>query len=77
MTHVERGASEEDGAYVNRGMNRSANRGILTERPVAKILLVLGVLLVLVNLLVSSSALNGLGWAAILASAIVGAFFNS
>lgn len=62
---------------ANRGMNRGANRGILSERPVAKILLVLGVLLVLVSLLASSSALTGIGWAAILASAIVGAFFNA
>lgn len=64
--------NEEDGAHVNR-----ANRGILSERPVAKILLVLGVLLVLVSLLAGSSALTGIGWAAILASAIVGAFFNA
>jgi hypothetical protein len=62
---------------VSRGMNRGANRGILSERPVAKILLVLGVLLVLVSLLAGSSTLTGIGWAAILASAIVGAFFNA
>lgn len=62
---------------MNRGMNRSTNRGLLSERPVAKILLVLGVVLVLVSLLAGSSTLTGIGWAAILASAIVGAFFNA
>lgn len=53
------------------------NRGILSERPVAKILVVLGIVLVLLSLLASSSTLTGIGWAAILASAIVGAFFNA
>ncbi|WP_152670557.1 hypothetical protein [Rubrobacter aplysinae] len=59
-------------------MNRSRgnSRGILSERPVAKILVVLGVLLVLISLLAGSSTLTGIGWAAILASAIAGAFFN-
>lgn len=53
------------------------NRGILSERPVAKILVILGVLLVLISLLAGSSTLTGIGWAAILASAIVGAFLDA
>lgn len=52
-------------------------KGILSERPVAKVLLVLGVLLVLINLVAGSQAVFQIGWAAILASAIVGAFFNT
>lgn len=52
-------------------------KGVLAERPVAKVLLIAGLLLVLINLFIGSSAVTGLGWAAILASAIVGAFFNA
>lgn len=52
-------------------------KGILSERPMAKILLVIGVLIVLINLLAGSATLTGIGWAAILASAVVGAFFNA
>ena len=52
-------------------------KGVLSERPVAKVLLVVGVVLVLVGVLAGSSALGGLGWAAILASAVLGAFFNA
>ncbi len=59
---------------MRRGNTR---RGVLSERPVSKILLVLGVLLVLLSLLTGSSSLTGIGWAAILASAVIGAFFNA
>lgn len=52
-------------------------KGILSERPVAKVLLVVGVVLVLIGVLAGSSALSGLGWAGILASAVLGAFFNA
>lgn len=61
--------SEEDGSNVS--------KGILSERPVAKILVVLGILVVVISLLANSSTLAGIGWAAILASAIVGSFFNA
>jgi len=60
---------------VNRG--RSRNRGVLSERPVAKILVVLGIVIILLSLLAGSSTLTGIGWAAVLASAILGAFFNA
>ena len=52
-------------------------KGVLSERPVAKVLLIVGLLLVLINILVGSSVVTGLGWAAILASAVVGAFFDA
>lgn len=52
-------------------------KGILSDRPVAKVLLVLGVLLVLVGVLAGTSTVGGVGWAAILASAVLGAFFNA
>lgn len=52
-------------------------KGVLSERPVAKVLLVIGVVLVLIGVLAGLSVMNGLGWAAILASAVVGAFFNA
>lgn len=53
------------------------SRGILSERPVSKILVVVGVLLLLVNLLVGSDALSLVGWATVLASAVLGAFFDA
>lgn len=53
------------------------NRGILSERPVSKILVVVGVVLLLVNLLVGLDALSLVGWATVLASAVLGAFFDA
>ncbi len=54
-----------------------ARNGILSNRPVARVSLVAGVLLVIIGVVSGSSVMNGLGWALVLASAVLGSFFDA
>lgn len=50
--------------------------GLLKRKPVSRIMVVAGLVFILLGVLGSSAILNSLGWAVILASAVLGAFFE-
>ncbi len=54
-----------------------SRNGILSNRPVARISLVAGLLLIVVGVVSGFSVMNGLGWALVLASAVLGSFFDA
>lgn len=49
----------------------------MSNRPVARISLVAGLLLILVGVVSGFAVMNGFGWALILASAVLGSFFDA
>lgn len=51
--------------------------GVLSDRPIARISLVAGVLLIVVGVVSGFSIMNGFGWALVLASAVLGSFFDA
>lgn len=51
--------------------------GVLSDRPVARISLVAGLLLIVVGVVSGFAVINGFGWALVLASAVLGSFFDA